>query len=78
MAKVPPPRGKGEPPTASYTLGNLNKPESEVLVPLNFKVPESFRRDFKITAAQCGKDMVQQFYEAYALLKESLKEENTK
>jgi hypothetical protein len=69
MAKVPPPRGKGEPPAADSTNGNLDKPESEGLVPLNFKVPAAFRRDFKITAAQRGKDMVQQLYEAYELLK---------
>ena len=69
MAKVPAPRGKGEPPAADGTLGNLDKPESEALVPLNFKVPPTFRRDFKITAAQRGVDMVEQLYKAYALLK---------
>jgi len=37
---------------------------------LNFKVPAAFRRDFKITGAQRGKDIVEQLYEAYALLKE--------
>lgn len=56
MAKVPPPRGKGYPPPADSTIGNLDKPESEALVPLNFKVPGSFRKDFNITAAQRGKD----------------------
>ena len=78
MAKVPPPRGKGEPPQAGSTLGNLEKPESEALVPLNFKVPASFRKDFKITAAQRGKDKVEQLYEAYASLKQSLSNESTK
>lgn len=68
MVKVPPPRGKGKPPPAETTIGNLDKPEAEELVPLNFKVPGSFRKDFKITAAQRGKDMVEQLYEAYELL----------
>jgi hypothetical protein len=54
MVKVPPPRGKGEPPPADSTMGNLDKPESEALVPLNFKVPKAFRSDFKITAAKRG------------------------
>jgi len=29
---------------------------------------QSFRKDFKITAAQRGKDMVEQFFGAYALV----------
>lgn len=72
MANVPPPRGKGEPPLPASVVGNLDKPESEALVPLNFKVPEAFRRDFKVTAAVRGKDMVQQLFEAYALLKDQI------
>jgi hypothetical protein len=70
MAKVPPPRGKGDPPPAGETVGNLDKPESEELVPLNFKVPKIFRSDFKITAARRGVKMHKQLFEAYALLKE--------
>jgi hypothetical protein len=65
-------------------VGNLDKPESEALVPLNFKVPGSFSRclalSAKITAARRGKDMVEQLYECVALLKrtEGLDEESTK
>jgi hypothetical protein len=50
MVKVPPPKGKGEPPAASDILGNLDKPESEALVPLNFKVSQAFRREFQLFA----------------------------
>jgi hypothetical protein len=34
MAKVPPPHGKGEPPTLTGRVGNLDKPETEALVSL--------------------------------------------
>jgi hypothetical protein len=71
MAKVPPPRGKGEPPQAASTVGNLDKPESEELVSLNFRVTKEFRRDFKIFAAQNNKEMVKILYEAFASLKQS-------
>jgi hypothetical protein len=69
MAKVPPPRGKGEPPPPSSAVGNLDKPESEALVPLNFKVPAPFRREFKLFAAEHDKNMVRVLYEAFESLK---------
>jgi hypothetical protein len=70
MVKVQPPRGEGEPPPAENKIGNLDKPESEDLLPSIFRVPPPFRRDFKITAAKRGMSMVDQLCEAYALLKE--------
>ena len=69
MAKVPPPAGKGEPPSQGNTMGNLDKPVQDQLVPLNFKVPDAFRRDFKIFAAQHGMDMVEVMQEAFMLYK---------
>jgi hypothetical protein len=74
MARVPPPRGKGEPPLRSETLGNLDKPESEVLVPLNFKVPPAFKREFRMFAAAHDKYLVEILYEAFASLKNARKE----
>ena len=53
----PPPRKrpeKGEPPKPEQTRSNLDKPQSDELANLNFKVPSDFKRDFKIAAAQRG------------------------
>ena len=69
MAKVPPPIGKGEPPAPGNTMGNLDMPTTKELVPLNFKVPVAFRREFKIFAAQHGMDMIKVMQEAFALFK---------
>jgi len=69
MAKVPPPRGKGEPPQPGQTLGNLEAPERVDSEPLNFKVPRAFRREFKTYAAQQGKSMSRVLQEAFAALK---------
>jgi hypothetical protein len=69
MAKVPPPRGKGEPPLPGQTIGNLEAPERADLEPLNFKVPRAFRREFKTYAAQQGKSMSRVLHEAFAALK---------
>lgn len=73
MAKVPPPKGKGEPPDIAGIVGNLDKPESEALVPLNFKVPHDFKREYKTFCAQIGKPMVEVHMEAFALYKEGWK-----
>lgn len=57
---IPPPAtslrsgSKGEPPAAEVVRDNLAKPEPAAIVPLNFKVPASFRRDFKHVAADYG------------------------
>lgn len=69
MAKIPPPRGKGEPPSPLGTLGNLDKPESDKLVSLNFRVPRAFRQEFRLRAAHEDCDMVEVLYEAFAALK---------
>jgi hypothetical protein len=69
MAKVPPPRGKGEPPQPGQTVGNLDAPERVNLEPLNFKVPRAFRREFKTYAAQQGKSMSRVLQEAFVALR---------
>jgi hypothetical protein len=72
MANVPPkPSGKGVPPQPINIVGNLDSPEREELVPLNFKVPRAFKREFKLTSAQDGKYMIQILQEAFALYKSS-------
>jgi hypothetical protein len=48
----------------------LDKSKSTIHVPLNFKVPHEFHRDFKTFAAQHGKKMVEVLQEAFALIKE--------
>ena len=40
---------KGTPPPAPAS--NLRKPTPDELIPLNFKVPAEFARDFKVYAA---------------------------
>jgi hypothetical protein len=50
--------GKGDPPAISATIENLDNPQPEELVPLNFKVVDSFRREFKIFSATNGMHMV--------------------
>jgi hypothetical protein len=69
MAKLPPQRGKGEPPLADRILWNLDKPEPDGLVALNFKVPRAFRREFRLFAANQDKNMVEVLAEAFDLLK---------
>lgn len=42
---------------------------AEELVPLNFKVPASFRKDYKITAASHGTNMVDVMHKSLVLIK---------
>ena len=73
MADVPPPkRGtKGAPPTGSETMRNLDIPESAELAPLNFKVPPSFRREFKTYASRAGISMKQLLERSFAEYQEA-------
>ena len=45
------------------------KPDADRAMPLNFKVPADFRREFKTYAAQHNKKLNQLLYEAFAALK---------
>jgi len=67
----PPPKKmstKGEPPAEIETKRNLSKPDSGKIVALNFRVPASFKRDFKIAAASNGitqSELLQQAFEEW-------------
>jgi hypothetical protein len=67
----PPPKKlnpKGEPPTKIETKNNLSKPDSTKTVALNFRVPATFKRDFKIAAASHSitqSDLLQQAFEEW-------------
>jgi hypothetical protein len=55
VAPPPPRKTKGEPPAANDTLKTLPAtagPDRDT--PLNFRVAKTFKRDFKIAAAQRG------------------------
>lgn len=73
MAKVPAPKklkaSKGTPPPAGKAVGNLEKPEPASLVPLNFRVPAQFRREFKIEAAERDVQMNELVQIAFRALK---------
>ena len=69
MARVPLPRGKGEPPFPATTIGNLDKPEPGDLAALNFKVPRAFRREFRRFAANRDKKMNGILIAAFGALK---------
>jgi hypothetical protein len=66
MSKVPArlsqpnPRRHGSRTSEAASSGNT---------PLNFKVPQDFRREFKTYAAQHNKKLNQLLYEAFAALK---------
>lgn len=67
MAKVPPPRGKGEPPPPADTIGNLDNGE---VSHLNFRVPKAFHKEFGIFAKQHDyKSQTEALYAAFDLLK---------
>lgn len=46
------------------------KPQAANSTPLNFKVPEEFRREFKTYAAQHNMKLNQVLFDAFAALKE--------
>jgi hypothetical protein len=57
----------------SQSVRQLTQKTAEVssagAMPLNFKVPSDFRREFKTYAAQHNKKLNQLLYEAFAALK---------
>lgn len=54
---------------ASRPIRKIDKRDATRATPLNFKVPENFRREFKTYAAQHNKKLNQLLYEAFAALK---------
>ena len=70
MAEVPPPkRGtKGTPPASAEIMNNLSMPETNDLVPLNFKVAREFRIEFKTYASRLGismKELLERSFQEY-------------
>lgn len=69
--QTPPPSKtsrKGEPPALADTRENLKKPELAKIVPLNFRVPSEFKRDFKVAAAMNNitqSELLQQAFEEW-------------
>jgi hypothetical protein len=57
---------KGEPPPLEETRGNVQKPELERMVALNFRVPAEFKRNFKIAAATYGVKQSELLQQAFA------------
>jgi len=54
---------------AARPAAKADQPDSAKAMPLNFKVPADFRREFKTYAAQHNKKLNQLLYEAFAALK---------
>ena len=72
MTKIQPPKGKGAPPSAQTILGNLDKPVAEGISHLNFRVSESFHKEFGIYAIASGrKTQTQLLMDAFATLKKA-------
>jgi len=69
MTKVPPPRGKGEPPPPDETVGNLDKGEFSHL---NFRVPKAFHKEFSIFAVEQDKSQIQVLMDAFEALKDRI------
>jgi hypothetical protein len=66
MVKLPArPTKRGVPQRGQKSRGS----SASGSMPLNFKVPDDFRREFKTYAAQHNKKLNQLLYEAFAALK---------
>ena len=63
--------GKGFATPAGITRTNLNEAEPTALTPMNFKVPETFHREFKLFAVQHGMTMVDLLQQSFLVLKKS-------
>lgn len=64
---APPPKKKNKeaPPVQEEVINNLNTSDPEQMVPLNFRVPASFRKDFKQTALDHDLTSVGLLYKLY-------------
>lgn len=54
---------------AVIALPHLDKQGTAALTPMNFRVPESFHREFKLYAVQHGMSMVDLLQKSFALLR---------
>jgi hypothetical protein len=62
-----PAKGASNPPVIA--LANIEVRASAALTPMNFRVPETFHREFKLYAVQHGMSMVDLLQESFRLLK---------
>jgi hypothetical protein len=65
-----PPKKKGEPPSRKEAKGNLEKSEPSRTVALNFRVPASLKKDFKVSAATAEITQSELLAQAFQLWKE--------
>ena len=72
MPKLPRPGKSSKSPLNKpvIALANLDKSESAELTPMNFRVSETFHREFKMYAVQHGMSMVDLLQESFRVLKE--------
>lgn len=61
---------KGTAQSALIALQGLNKADS-ALTPMNFRVPETFHREFKLYAVEHGTSMVDLLQKSFDLLKKT-------
>jgi hypothetical protein len=52
------------------SIPNLDKQGTAALTPMNFRVPETFHREFKLYAVQHGMSMVDLLQNSFRLMKE--------
>ena len=73
MAKAtrPAKSAKRESSQPVIALASLDKIGSAELTPMNFRVPETFHREFKLYAVQHGMSMVDLLQESFRLLKDT-------
>jgi hypothetical protein len=71
MAKVTRPTKSAKPESSQpvIALASLDKHEPVALTPMNFRVPETFHREFKLYAVQHGMSMVDLLQDSFRLLK---------
>ncbi|MBY0504421.1 MAG: hypothetical protein K2X03_10950 [Bryobacteraceae bacterium] len=62
---------KADTPPSVISLPTLEKGGAAELTPMNFRVPETFHREFKLYAVQHGMSMVDLLQESFRRLKAS-------
>ena len=72
MTKAPSRRKTEKPQNQGSVISipTLDKQGAAALTPMNFRVPESFHREFKLYAVQHGMSMVDLLQKSFRLMKE--------
>jgi hypothetical protein len=55
---------------SAISIPDLDKRGTAALTPMNFRVPETFHREFKLYAVQHGMSMVDLLQKSFRLMKE--------